>query len=265
MEDGKIQILDRVVKILDCFTIERHELGVREVARLAGLSPSVCGRLMQALVQHRLLVQNAATREYAIGSKSLAWSEIYSTHLDVRTLALPFINELLLKTQETISLYILDGSERLCVERIESAQNVRVVARIGRRIPLYAGSAGKVLLAFLPQPRRDEIIAQTDLVPFTDQTIIDKDRLSEELKKIRQQGYAFSSGEWVSDAAGVAVPIFNQRSDVIAALTVSGPSNRFTPEAVGRHVQSALLSAERISIEMGYMGNLFSQFALRPK
>ncbi len=215
---------------------------------------------MRGLMMHGMLIQNRTTKEYSIGPKPLIWSEIYSSNLDIRNAALPIINELLLETQETISLYILDGDQRLCVERIESAQNVRIVARIGRRIPLYAGSAGKVLLAFLPIHRQEEIINSTDLIPFTEQTILDKEKLRGEIKKIRLQGFAFSDGEWVADAAGVAAPIFDQRSDIIAALTVSGPSNRFKPDLVERHVSRVLESAERISSIMGYIGPLYHQF-----
>ena len=264
MKNDKVQTLDRAIQILDCYTIDQYELGVREVARLTGLSSSVCGRLMGALKESGILVQNSTTREYSIGPKPLLWAEIYSVNLDIRNVALPYINELLLKTQETISLYILDGDERLCVERMESAQNVRIVARIGRRLPLFAGSAGKVLLAFLPAHRRDEILKNTDFKPFTEKTIVNKDFLQKELVIIREKGYAYSDGEWVLDAAGIAAPIFDHKGNIIAALTVSGPSNRFTLDAISKHTESVLRSAERISNDMGYIGNLYTQFLNHP-
>jgi IclR family transcriptional regulator, KDG regulon repressor len=264
MTEEKVQTLERAIRILDCYTIDQSELGVREVSRMTGLSSSVCGRLMGALQSLGILVQNKSTKAYSIGPKPLFWAEIYSTNLDIRNVALPIISELLLKTQETISLYILDGDERLCVERMESAQNVRIVARIGRRLPLYAGSAGKVLLAFLPFHRQAEIFKKTVFKPFTDRTIIDKDKLREEIKLIRKQGYSFSDGEWVVDAAGIAAPIFDHKNDIIAALTVSGPSNRFTAEMIKKHIGSILHSAERISTDMGYIGNLYTQFLNNP-
>ncbi len=256
---GKMQTLDRAVQILDCYTLDRYELGVREIARLTGLSTSVCGRLMAALKDQGILNQNEVSKTYSIGPKPLRWAEIYSTNLDIRNVSLPVINELLLETQETISLYILDGCERLCIERMESAQNVRIVARIGRRLPLYAGSAGKVLLAFLPFHRQEEIINATTFTPFTASTILDPVLLRQELRKIRQQGYAFSDGEWVADAAGIAAPIFDHKSDVIAALTVSGPSARFSPETIQRYKKAILQGAEKISFDLGYVGNIYFQ------
>jgi DNA-binding IclR family transcriptional regulator len=254
MENEKVQTIDRLIQIMDCFTIDQNDLGVREVARLTGLSPSACGRLMMALKNQGLLLQNPESRSYSVGPKSLRWAEVYTTNLDIRNVALPFINELLLETKETISLYILDGDERLCVERMESAQNVRIVARIGRRLPLYAGSAGKLLLAFLPEKRQEEILSRTNFQPFTNKTITDIKTLKEELKIIRKQGYAFSNGEWVEDAAGIAAPIFDMKSDILGALTISGPSFRFTPEKIKLHKNSIIKAAELISRDLGFIG-----------
>ncbi len=258
MENEKLQTIDRLIQIMDCFTIDQNEFGVREVSRLTGLSPSACGRLMQALRNQGMLIQHEDSKAYSIGPKSLRWAEVYTTNLDIRNVALPVINELLIETKETISLYILDGDDRLCVERMESAQNVRIVARIGRRLPLYAGSAGKLLLAFLPEKRQEEILSRTKLQPFTVKTISDINKLREELKIIRKQGYAFSDGEWVEDAAGIAAPIFDIKGDIIAALTVSGPSFRFTKEKIAFHKINVLRAAEEISKDLGYVGSNYS-------
>ena len=135
---------------------------------------------------------------------------------------------------------------------------MRIVARIGRRLPLYAGSAGKLLLAYLPEKRQEEILARTKLQPFTVKTISDTDKLREELKIIRKQGYAFSDGEWVEDAAGIAAPIFDIKGDIIAALTVSGPSFRFTKEKIAFHKLHVLRAAEEISKDLGYVGSNYS-------
>ena len=258
METERIQTIDRFIQIMDCFSIDQNELGVREVARLTGLSTSVCGRIMKALQNQGLLVQNSESRTYSVGPKSLRWAEIYTTNLDIRNVALPVLHDLLRETKETISLYILEGDERLCVERIESAQNVRIVARIGRRLPLYAGSAGKLLLAYLPEKRQDEILSRSPLNPFTPKTITSIGALKAELKKIKQQGYAFSDGEWVEDAAGIAAPIFDMKGDILAALTVSGPSFRFTAEKIAFHKNILLKAAEQISSDLGYIGSIFS-------
>ncbi|MBE0697373.1 MAG: helix-turn-helix domain-containing protein, partial [Anaerolineaceae bacterium] len=141
MPAEQIQTLSRAIAVMDCFTQERAELGVREIARLVNLSSSAAGRLLAALKDLGILSQNPDTRAYSMGVRVLSWANVYNTTLDLRIKAMPAIKDLHESTLETISLYILEGNERVCIERLESPQGVRIVQRIGRRLPLYAGSA----------------------------------------------------------------------------------------------------------------------------
>jgi DNA-binding IclR family transcriptional regulator len=254
METEKSKSLQRIIAILDCFTYERPELGVREIARTIGFSSSTAGRLLQAMKEVGLLQQNPVNQSYSLGGKVLAWAGVYSSTLDVRNAALPAIQELHQVTRETISLYVLEGNERVCVERLESDQNVRIVARLGRRVPLYAGSAGKVFLAFLPPAKRDAILKAEPPTSITDSTIVDIQVLMEDLRHIRSQGYAVSFGEWVTEAAGVAAPIFDARQEIIAALTISGPRQRFSQDAVLHFGTVVTRVAAQISHELGFTG-----------
>jgi IclR family transcriptional regulator, KDG regulon repressor len=251
-EDAKSTTIQRAVALLDCFSHDQPELGVREIARKVGLSSSTTGRLLVQLKELGLLSQNPNTHAYSLGGRVLAWAGVYTSTMDVRNQALPCMHELHSTTQETISLYIMEDNERVCVERIESPQNVRIIARIGRRLPLYAGSAGKVFLAYLPPERRQEILDSTDFEPFTPNTLVDRAALEEEIEKILGLGYGVSCGEWVSDASGVAAPIFDQRKEIIAVLTISGPTQRFNQEKIGQYVEEVTRVAGQISAEFGY-------------
>lgn len=249
----KAQTLHRIVRILDCFTQDRPELGVREVARLVELSSSATGRLMVAMKDLGILNQNPASKSYSVGTRMLTWAGIYLSTSDIRNVAYPYLQELHQSSQETISLYILEGSERVCIERLESTQNVRFVApRIGRRLPLHAGSAGKVLLAYLDDCRREEILSAGGLSRLTEKTIVDPDVMRAELIKIKQDGYAISNGEWILDAAGIAAPIFDRGGNVQAALTISGPAQRFTPDVYPDYVEQVVRVARLISQALGY-------------
>lgn len=252
MTTEKVQILQRVIDILDCFTLERPELGVREVARMVDLSSSTTGRLMTAMRDLRILSQDPVNKSYSIGSRVLTWSGIYTATSDLRAAALPVMVSLLEKTRETISLYVLEGKERVCIERLESPEPVRITARVGRRIPLYAGSAGKCMLAFMSEAKSEEIIRQIVMTPLTSATIRDKDTLRKDLESIRKEGCAVSLGEWILEASGVAAPIYNEFGTLIAALTISGPGQRFTSEKIGEYKGMAKEKAKEISMKLGY-------------
>ena len=132
---------------------------MREVARKTNLSSSTTGRIMAYMKERGMLNQDPETQNYMMGSKVLAWAGIYTITSDVRAVALPVMVRLQELTRETISLYVLEGNERVCVERFESPETVRIVARVGRRIPLYAGSAGKVFPLSCVFPKTIESLA----------------------------------------------------------------------------------------------------------
>ena len=166
MPANETQSLHRAIAILDCFGTSQPELGVREIARQLELHPSTVGRMLTTMMTLGILTQDKESHRYRMGSKVLSWSAVYMSNLDLRAEARPYMEELYKATRETVSLYLLDGSTRLCIEQLESPQTVRMVARVGERMPLYAGASGKVLLAFLSPEKRDDILKNMQLDRF---------------------------------------------------------------------------------------------------
>jgi DNA-binding IclR family transcriptional regulator len=252
MSPEKPQLLEHIFSLMDCFSSHQPELGVREAARLSGLPPSTAGRLMASMKEIGVLTQNPETHAYSLGGKVLAWAGVYTSTLDVRKKALPVMEELSRATRETISLYLLEGHERVCVEMIESPENVRIIARVGRRLPIYAGSAGKVFLAFLSAQKQADVLSSLVLEKLTPNTISDMDVLKAEIAAILKQGFAVSNGEWILEASGVAAPIFDQAGEVCAVLTIAGPTQRFNSSTVQILVDRVVKAAAWISQEMGF-------------
>jgi DNA-binding IclR family transcriptional regulator len=251
MTEERTSALEKAVLILDCFSQENTELGVRETARLVGLSSSATGRLMTAMRDLGLLVQNPRTRLYTLGTRVLVWAGTYLASSQIDTAARTYINELHLVTRETVSLYVLDDNERVCIERLDSPQSVRFVARVGKRLPLYAGASGKVMLAFLKPMRRDEILNSTERIPLTNTTITEWVALEKDLALTCERGYAVSIGEWTPGATGIAAPIFDRSNEVVGALNLSGPSSRFTEEVIRDYAAKVCLAAANISRALG--------------
>lgn len=249
---GEIRSLVKALAILDCFNADHPQLGVREVARQLNMSTSTVGRLLATLHSADVLSQDPTTRLYRIGSKVLSWNAVYMHGLDVREKARPMLEELHQLTQETVNLYILDGTERVCVERLESSQRVRVIVQIGERMPLYAGSAGKAILAFAPSELVERIL-EKPLERMTDNTITSRKKLLEELRSVRNCGYAVSHAERFTDAMGLAAPIFDATGNVIAALNVSGPLLRFTQTEVAKYAPKVVQLANQVSKSLGYI------------
>ena len=253
MPTDSTKVLHHFISILDCFSLNQPELGVRQVGRLANLSSSAAGRLMGEMCAEGILQQNPASREYALGSRLLSWSNVFLSQLNIRTTALPFMEDLRRTTGETVTLYILEGNDRLCVERMESQHNVRMVTRVGNRLPLYAGSAGKAILAYLPGERQEEYLRSVDLKPLTSQTMVNPHVLRQELMKVHQDGFATSRGEWLLEASGVAAPIFSANGLVAGAMSISGPASRFTPALMSAYAEAVVRVTRQISQLMGFL------------
>jgi IclR family transcriptional regulator, KDG regulon repressor len=252
MPSSGSQTLVRGISILDCFSPDTTELGVREAARRLGLSRSTVGRLLTTMHTAGILSQIPTTGAYALGPKVLAWASAYTYTLDVRAKALPALKELHRLTRESVTLYILDGDERVCVERIESPEHIRVFVRLGERMPLHAGASGKVFLAFLPAERREELLKSIRLSRLTPNTIVKRTQLARELATIRKQGYAVSVGERVLGAASVAAPIYGAGGNLVAALNITGPMPRVTDAKLSEYVPLVVKASAQISREMGY-------------
>lgn len=252
MASGEMQSLSRAVAILDCFTIENPQLGVREIARQIDMSVSTVGRMLASLSALGFLSQDAASRLYRMGPKVMAYNMVYTASLDIRQSARPMLEELYRLTNETVSLYILAGDVRVCADCIESSERLRVVVRVGEHMPLHAGSSGKALLAFMP-PEDVERILSRPLEKMTAATVTAKERILDELKDIRAKGFATSHGERFEDVIGVAAPIFDNAGAVVAALNVAGPCQRFSDQVMEEHLPKLMWLASQVSRMLGYV------------
>jgi IclR family transcriptional regulator, KDG regulon repressor len=253
MASGEIHSLVKAFSVLDCFNSEHPQLGVREIARQLKMSASTVGRLLVTMHSAGILSQDPTTRLYRMGPKVLTWSAVYTNGLDVRQKAHPMLEELHRITRETVNLYVLDGIERVCVDRIESPQRVRVIVQVGERMPLHAGSAGKAILAFAPPELIKQILARP-LDRMTSHTITGRKKLLDELQAIRSRGYAVSHSERFTDATGLAAPVFDANGKVIAALNVAGPEMRFTNAEVEKCAPKVMELARQVSHLLGYPG-----------
>lgn len=217
------------------------------------MSASTVGRLLAALHSAGILNQDASSRLYRMGPKVMAWSSLYAKSLDLRECARPQLEELHRLTNETVNLYALERTERVCLDCIESPEVVRVVVRVGERMPLHAGSSGKIILAYMP-PEEIQLVLEGSLEKMTSNTITNRKTLLKELEAIRAQGYATSYGERFNEVIGLAAPIFDAAGQVVAALNVAGPKTRFTEAHVKKFAPRIIELADRASRALGFAG-----------
>ena len=251
MPTNETQSIIRAIAILDLFDSEHPELGVREIARQVDYHPSTVGRILITLTTMGILSRDKSNHRYKMGAKVLKWGAVYLGSLNLQTITRPYMEELRLKTNETVSLYVPSEDERVLIERLESTHFIRVVAQVGQRMPLYAGASGKVFLSFLPPDKREKILKNMHIERLTSQTIVDIAELRKEIKSIQENGYAVSRGERVEGAYSVSAPLFDFRNQVVGAISISGPTNRFSDEKIIEYSGLLVKATTQISKAMG--------------
>jgi DNA-binding IclR family transcriptional regulator len=166
-------------------------------------------------------------------------------------LARPYLTNLRDKTGENVSLSVIDVDQRVVVEEFASLNELRPFLSIGGHYPLHAGSASKVLLAYQPRKKRKEIL-KGKLPRLAPNTITDINNLEEELNNVCQKGYAVSHQERSAFLSSISAPIRNYKKEVISALSIYGPSVRFTPQKLLKFKKLIIENADKISQELGF-------------
>jgi DNA-binding IclR family transcriptional regulator len=245
------QSLSHGLEILLLFDASRPAFSVLEIARNLRFSQSKTYRLVRALVHYGLLETPNGSGQYSLGLNALRLGLLAQRKFNVAVIALPFMKELSRMTKETVLLTAVQGNKAICLERVESEEPIRYsLFTPGANLPLHAGASSKVLMAFLPEPEWDPIIAEEGLRRFTAHTITDGEELKAQLREVRNRGYAFSDQEVDREVRAVAAPILNLRGELIAGLTVAGPAYRLSKKKIQSFGALVKRYAERIARQL---------------
>ncbi len=252
--DGEktVHIVHRVACVLRAFG-NAGLLGITELANATGLPKSTTHRLVSALVNEGLLVQDEDSHKYALSLRVTALgASILNSHV-VRKSARPILMELREATHESVHLAVLEGLEAVIIDTEDSYFFERAVNVPGQRLAAHAVSTGKVLLAYEWEVRLREVLKHAKLTRYTESTITDPRSLLEELRRVRALGYAVSCGELEEGIDAVAAPIFDHLSTVVASVSIGGPSERCRPKQ-GELIAAVTRAGQQISQALRYVG-----------
>ena len=247
----------KAISLLELF-IDHKELTLQEISEKANMPKPTAYRLLTTLEAKGLLTKTKDTHHdarYRLGLKLLEYGNLVSERLEIRELALPYMEKLAREINEVVHLVIANNDEATYIEKVNSNRALSLHTRIGWSAPLYVGSGPKLLLAYASKDKQEKVLKESTLVTFTNQKV-DKDALRKELVEIRKNEYAFSISEQDEDTTGISFPIFNYENKVVAALAVSGLSSRFEGERLQYIIKKGKENARSISKQLGFTGHL---------
>lgn len=231
---------ERVVRVLETFSVERSVQTASEIGRRAGLPSSTAHRIVDELVATGLLDRDE-DRRVRLGMRLWELALRGSRALRLRQAALPHMAHVQEAVREHTQLAVLEQGEALFVERLSHPDAGANVTRVAGRLPLHASSSGLVLLAFAPPGLRERVLA-SPLRALTPETVTDAARLRRMLTEIRRSGVAVAPGSIDRVSTGVAVPV-RDAGEVVAALSVVLP-RRTPPEQAIAALRDAAAAIE---------------------
>jgi DNA-binding IclR family transcriptional regulator len=220
------QTVHRAIDILEAFSLDRPSLGLAEICEAVNLTVPTTHRLLKALQHKEMVFWDPLSRRYSLGAGVMRLASLILNRDDLTASIQPSLEYLRNQTHETVGFHGLIDNERVCLVELVSPLPIRMASGVGTAYPLYAGAAGKALLALMPDDQVDRLLNDASKAK-----LLGADRrnaLRRELPQIRSAGYATSRGETVAGAAAIATAVVNASGAAVGAINITGPADRMT-------------------------------------
>jgi IclR family acetate operon transcriptional repressor len=248
--NSSVRAVERALQLIEVFARSRGPLSITDLARTLDLAPSTVHRLVQTLMALGYVVQYAESKRYGVGRGIAEVTRTMVLKYEFTRHAQPFLDALVEQTGETASLSALYGPSAIYLNQSESKNVMRVSNGVGNLVPLHCTAAGKIFLAdFAPRTLRDTL-QHTGLEALTPHSITTRKALDKELERVKKLGYAVDNEEFALGARCIATALRGSSGAVVAAISLSAPASRLTPERVGEYAALVRQTADAFSRQL---------------
>ncbi|WP_303317114.1 IclR family transcriptional regulator [Flavivirga abyssicola] len=221
----------KAFKLLEVYLNGKEAWGVRELAKKTGYNKTTTYRLLSTL-ESLDIVQKNDDDKYILGLKLFELGNLVSVYKSLRTFSRIPLENIAKDIKETVHFGVLKNNQVLYLNKAESELGLKVSTQIGSYQQAYCTALGKVLLAFSSANMISDYLKNVNLKAFTSNTLITSKDLLTELEQIKTKGYALDMEELELGLICIAIPVFNKNKEVVAGVSVSGPSSRFKSENI---------------------------------
>lgn len=245
-----VPAVERAIRVLRTLA-DGEGRRLSELSRTLGVSKSTLSGLLATLERHDLVERDAGSRAFRLGLGLLELSQPLLARLDVRALAHPELVRLRDASGETAILHLPDGEGSLIADRAEPDRQLKVVAPVGRRLPPFAGSVAKALLAALPEADAAALVRARPLPAFTPRTITDQGRYLRELERVRRDGVALEDEEYLPGVRAASAAVFDRSERAVATVSVVGVALHLPDDALPALAADVAAAAALVSRRLG--------------
>lgn len=238
--------VERAIALLTLVCQSDKPLGLSEIAREMALDKATALRLLSSLRNANFVQQEEDSRNYVRGPGIFSlWPN------EICKITRPYLEALSEQTQETACLILPRGeAQRICMDAVHPDRELRVVAPVGKLVPIYGGASGAVLLAFRPVADVERILEKVGLEPITDQSLSDPEAFLRRLDEVRKLGYAHGRGEVTEGTYAIAAPILDKAGFALGAVVIRGPDIRITKDTISNSAELVLQAGKKIGADL---------------
>lgn len=257
LDENKLQLKDNLMvrsvekafKVLEAFNVTNADLSLSQISALVGLDKSAVQRFTHTLMQLGYLTRDPLTKRYQLGVRVLERAGVYISNDKIINKAMPVLLHLSKETEETVNMTFLDGHEIIFVVRFMSRHVLGTNVVVGTRLPAYCTAPGRAMLSMLPPEQLEQILAASDLMPHTAETIYEYQALKANIYCAKVDGYAVAWGEYYAGDLSIAAPLVDLGGVPRAAINIGVSSARYSRgEVVDKFGQLIKAAAQSIAV-----------------
>lgn len=248
------QSVEKTMKLVEIMASHNEPMKLQDISMEADIPVSTVLRMLNTLLEMGYVNQNEDTLRYSLSLKFAYIGELVKRQVNITQIAHPKLIDLSNAVGECCCLAVEDESEILYLDFFSNQANniLTTTQRIGKRAPMYCTGIGKLLLTNYSEEELSVYVKNTQLIPYTSNTLTSLAQISLELEKVKAQGYAIDDEECDQGAKCIAAPIYDYSGKIIAGISVTAPSVRFKEERTAVILPVLLRIAEEISRTLGY-------------
>ena len=244
---------NHTLSIIEFLVFSKEPKRLSEISKHLSINNTTAYRILSSLRDSEWAVKDKVTKKYRYGDRLLQIATSLVSKLDLRNVSLPYLQQVYEKIGEDARLSSRVGLERVYIDQIQSDHELRHFVRVGQRLPLWSGAAGKAILAHMEQNEIEAVIdrfKKSGVRLFASGRTLNIANLRKELTAIRKQGFSLSKGERIAGTIGLAAPIFGQGYKVVGAISTGGPESRFSMKAAIHFGPFICKGAKKISEQL---------------
>jgi DNA-binding IclR family transcriptional regulator len=244
--------LERALELFELLAENPQGLTISEMSNLLNFPRNSVFRITTTLYNHDYLNRDDELRKYTLSFKMLSAGMKALSDPALVEVALPVMHSLQNKYKETVPLGIIKGEKGVILEEITGTHPFRFVLEPGKSFNLHTSAPAKAILAYLPKNEQKSLIKSIDYKRYTDRTIISRKDYISVLQEVKNQGFAIDHAEEIEGMHCIAAPIFNRKGYPVAAIWITGPSNRIRKSDFNSIGQDVRFHADKISKNLGF-------------